>query len=83
MRDGLSWRLPDDLTVPYEGPRRAPRTLTFPEEHPRLLDSTGLYLTDPAEDVALASPARGPAVRPTAPSCRTPVPGGCSACSDG
>ncbi|MFD0332677.1 hypothetical protein ACFQZ0_02520 [Streptomyces erythrogriseus] len=31
MRDGLSWRLPDDLTVPYEGPRRAPRTLTFPE----------------------------------------------------
>ncbi|MGV9682338.1 WXG100-like domain-containing protein, partial [Streptomyces cellulosae] len=55
MRDGLSWRLPDDLTVPYEGPRRAPRTLTFPEgEHPRLLDSTGLYLTDPAEDVALA-----------------------------
>ncbi|MGQ4725172.1 WXG100-like domain-containing protein, partial [Streptomyces tunisiensis] len=55
MRDGLSWRLPDDLTVPYDGPRRAPRTLTFPEgEHPRLLDSTGLYLTDPAEDVALA-----------------------------
>ncbi|MYS49750.1 hypothetical protein GTW46_06640, partial [Streptomyces sp. SID6013] len=55
MRDGLSWRLPDDLTVPYAGPRRAPGTLTFPEgEHPRLLDSTGLYLTDPAEDVALA-----------------------------
>ncbi|MFD8803828.1 hypothetical protein ACFV0P_34985, partial [Streptomyces atroolivaceus] len=55
MRDGLSWRLPDDLTVPFTGPRRAPETLTFPDGvEPRLTDSTGLYLTAPPEDVALA-----------------------------
>ncbi|MEU3743316.1 hypothetical protein AB0E78_40490 [Streptomyces sp. NPDC032198] len=55
MRDGLSWRLPDDLTLPYTGPRRAPRTLTFPDGvEPRITDTTGLHLTDPPEDVALA-----------------------------
>ncbi|MGW6026513.1 WXG100-like domain-containing protein [Streptomyces sp. NPDC055214] len=55
MRDGLSWRLPDDLTVPYSGPRRAPKTLTFPDGvEPRMVDTTGLHLTDPPEDVALA-----------------------------
>ncbi|MGW5368849.1 lonely Cys domain-containing protein, partial [Streptomyces sp. NPDC004011] len=55
MRDGLSWRLPDDLTVPFEGPRRAPETLTFPDGTvPRLSDSAGLYLVDPPEDVAMA-----------------------------
>ncbi|MER6691427.1 hypothetical protein ABT329_20375, partial [Streptomyces minutiscleroticus] len=55
MRDGLSWRLPDELTVPFDGPRRAPETLTFPDGTvPRLSDSTGLYLVDPPEDVALA-----------------------------
>ncbi|MEU6313258.1 hypothetical protein ABZ873_20120, partial [Streptomyces sp. NPDC047014] len=55
MRDGLSWRLPDDLTVPYTGPRRAPRTLTFPDGvESRITDTTGLHLVDPPEDVALA-----------------------------
>ncbi|MER5891341.1 OTU domain-containing protein, partial [Streptomyces sp. NPDC001941] len=55
MRDGLSWRLPDDLTVPFTGPRRAPRTLTFPGGvEPRMSDTTGLHLTDPPEGVALA-----------------------------
>ncbi|MFF0023627.1 hypothetical protein ACFYQQ_24125 [Streptomyces sp. NPDC005496] len=55
MRDGLSWRLPDDLTVPYKGPRRAPRTLTFPDGvEPRITDITGLHLLDPPEDMALA-----------------------------
>ncbi|MFG2652069.1 hypothetical protein [Streptomyces sp. NPDC048436] len=55
MRDGLSWRLPDDLTVPYKGPRRAPETLTFPDGiEPRITDTTGLHLTDPPEDMALA-----------------------------
>ncbi|MFF3486480.1 hypothetical protein ACFYXC_24845, partial [Streptomyces sp. NPDC002701] len=55
MRDGLSWRLPDDLTVPYQGPRRAPTALTFPDGvEPRIMDTTGLHLTDPPEDIALA-----------------------------
>ncbi|NKQ27266.1 hypothetical protein HF200_23315, partial [Streptomyces galbus] len=55
MRDGLSWRLPDDLTVPFTGPRRAPRTLTFPDgTEPRVTDTGGLHLVDPPEDVALA-----------------------------
>ncbi|GFM95586.1 hypothetical protein Sfulv_03970 [Streptomyces fulvorobeus] len=55
MRDGLSWRLPDDLTVPFTGPRRAPETLTFPDGvEPRLTDSTGLHLTAAPEDIALA-----------------------------
>ncbi|MEV7653105.1 hypothetical protein AB0O39_02925 [Streptomyces anulatus] len=55
MRDGLSWRLPDDLTVPFKGPRRAPETLTFPDgAEPRIADTTALHLTDPPEDVALA-----------------------------
>ncbi|MFI1377297.1 hypothetical protein ACH4UY_35510, partial [Streptomyces longwoodensis] len=55
MRDGLSWRLPDDLTVPFKGPRRAPRTLTFPDgAGPRVTDTGGLHLVDPPEDVALA-----------------------------
>ncbi|MHC5256241.1 WXG100-like domain-containing protein [Streptomyces sp. UC4497] len=55
MRDGLSWRLPDDLTVPYKGTRRAPETLTFPDGvGPRMSDTTGLHLTDPPEDLALA-----------------------------
>ncbi|MGW2334791.1 hypothetical protein ACWCXS_12610 [Streptomyces sp. NPDC001685] len=55
MRDGLSWRLPDDLTVPFNGPRRAPRTLTFPDgTEPRMTDVTGLHLVDPPENVALA-----------------------------
>ncbi|MFZ3573432.1 hypothetical protein ACOKM5_41530 [Streptomyces sp. BH097] len=55
MRDGLSWRLPDDLTVPYTGTRRAPETLTFPDGvEPRMTDTTGLHLTDPPEDLALA-----------------------------
>ncbi|MFD4763288.1 lonely Cys domain-containing protein [Streptomyces sp. NPDC058439] len=55
MRDGLSWRLPDDLTVPYKGPQRAPKTLTFPDGvEPRITDTTGLHLTDPPEDTALA-----------------------------
>ncbi|MGV9642864.1 hypothetical protein [Streptomyces sp. NPDC003514] len=55
VRDGLSWRLPDDLTVPFGGPRRAPRTLTFPDgTEPRMTDTTGLHLVDPPEDVALA-----------------------------
>ncbi|MDT0386231.1 WXG100-like domain-containing protein [Streptomyces dubilierae] len=55
MRDGLSWRLPDDLTVPFKGPRRAPRTLTFPDgTEPRVTDITGLHLIDPPEDIALA-----------------------------
>ncbi|MEU3053734.1 hypothetical protein, partial [Streptomyces griseus] len=55
LRDGLSWRLPDDLTVPFAGPRRAPETLTFPDGvEPRIADTTALHLTDPPEDVALA-----------------------------
>ncbi|MFD1853504.1 hypothetical protein ACFSKR_06755 [Kitasatospora cinereorecta] len=55
MRDGLAWRLPDDLTVPFKGPRRAPETLTFPDGiEPRVADTTGLHLVDPPEDVALA-----------------------------
>ncbi|MFE4690582.1 lonely Cys domain-containing protein, partial [Streptomyces sp. NPDC056749] len=55
MRDGLSWRIPDDLTVPSKGPRRAPETLTFPDgAEPRMADTTGLHLVDPPEDVALA-----------------------------
>ncbi|WP_369275089.1 hypothetical protein AB5J55_38630 [Streptomyces sp. R11] len=55
MRDGLSWRLPDDFTVPFAGPRRAPETLTFPDGvEPRITDTTGLHLTDPPEDLALA-----------------------------
>ncbi|MCX3292220.1 hypothetical protein OR263_36895, partial [Streptomyces sp. NEAU-H22] len=55
VRDGLSWRLPDDLTVPYAGPRRAPRTLTFPDgREPRATDVTALHFTDPPEDLALA-----------------------------
>ncbi|WP_455357457.1 lonely Cys domain-containing protein, partial [Streptomyces sp. SYSU K217416] len=55
MRDGLSWRLPDEFTVPFTGPRRAPQTLTFPDGvEPRLTGSTGLYLTTPPEEVALA-----------------------------
>ncbi|WUH44065.1 hypothetical protein OHO27_03950 [Streptomyces sp. NBC_00443] len=55
MRDGLSWRLPDDLTVPFAGPRRAPETLTFPDGvEPRVSDTAGLHLTDPPEDLALA-----------------------------
>ncbi|WP_432192393.1 hypothetical protein [Streptomyces sp. bgisy027] len=55
MRDGLSWRLPDDLTVPYNGPRRAPETLTFPDgTEPRMTDTTALHLVDPPEDIALA-----------------------------
>ncbi|WP_051715143.1 hypothetical protein [Streptomyces sp. NRRL S-475] len=55
VRDGLSWRLPDDLTVPYAGPRRAPRTLTFPDgREPRATDITALHFTDPPEDLALA-----------------------------
>ncbi|MFH9010849.1 hypothetical protein ACH4C6_05695 [Streptomyces sp. NPDC017943] len=55
VRDGLGWRLPDDLTVPFQGPRRAPRTLTFPDgTEPRVTDVTGLHLVDPPEDVALA-----------------------------
>lgn len=55
MRDGLSWRLPDDLTVPFNGPRRAPETLTFPGGiEPRMTDTTGLHLVDPPEDIALA-----------------------------
>ncbi|MFE5813813.1 hypothetical protein ACFQ6S_10470 [Streptomyces sp. NPDC056479] len=55
MRDGLSWRLPDDLTIPFQGPRRAPETLTFPDGiEPRMADTTGLHLLDPPEDVALA-----------------------------
>ncbi|WP_405194652.1 hypothetical protein [Streptomyces anulatus] len=55
MRDGLSWRLPDDLTVPFKGPKRAPETLTFPDgAEPRITDTTALHLTDPPEDVALA-----------------------------
>ncbi|MFD5185382.1 hypothetical protein ACFWMQ_22820 [Streptomyces sp. NPDC058372] len=61
MRDGLSWRLPDDFTVPFTGPRRAPETLVFPDgREPRMLDSTGLYLADPPEDVALALSAARP-----------------------
>ncbi|WP_069738630.1 hypothetical protein [Streptomyces sp. EN27] len=55
MRDGLSWRLPDDLTVPFKGPKRAPETLTFPDgAEPRITDTTALHLTDPPEDVALS-----------------------------
>ncbi|MYW27853.1 hypothetical protein GT040_00845, partial [Streptomyces sp. SID2119] len=55
MRDGLSWRLPDDLTVPFNGPKRAPETLTFPNgAEPRITDTTALHLTDPPENVALA-----------------------------
>ncbi|MFE7449028.1 hypothetical protein [Streptomyces griseus] len=55
VRDGLSWRLPDDLTVPFSGPVRAPRTLTFPDGvEPRVSDTTALHLTDPPEEVALA-----------------------------
>uniref|UniRef100_UPI003D7453EB glycosyltransferase n=1 Tax=Streptomyces sp. bgisy032 TaxID=3413773 RepID=UPI003D7453EB len=55
VRDGLSWRLPDDLTVPFEGPRRAPKTLTFPDgQQPRATDITGLHFTDPPEDLAIA-----------------------------
>ncbi|MGW5924855.1 WXG100-like domain-containing protein [Streptomyces anulatus] len=55
VRDGLSWRLPDDLTVPFKGPKRAPETLTFPDgAEPRITDTTALHLTDPPEDVALA-----------------------------
>ncbi|MFY0513353.1 hypothetical protein ACOMD4_23625 [Streptomyces anulatus] len=55
VRDGLSWRLPDDLTVPFKGPKRAPETLTFPDgAEPRISDTTALHLTDPPEDVALA-----------------------------
>ncbi|WP_255311765.1 hypothetical protein, partial [Streptomyces sp. PTY087I2] len=55
LRDGLSWRLPDDLTVPFKGPKRAPETLTFPDGvEPRITDTTALHLTDPPEDVALA-----------------------------
>ncbi|MFE9241403.1 hypothetical protein [Streptomyces sp. NPDC007007] len=55
MRDGLSWRLPDDLTVPFRGPKRAPETLTFPDgAEPRIADTTALHLTDPPEDVAIA-----------------------------
>ncbi|MFE6919245.1 hypothetical protein ACFVDJ_35155, partial [Streptomyces rubiginosohelvolus] len=55
MRDGLSWRLPDDLTVPFKGPKRAPETLTFPDgAEPRITDTTALHLTDPPEDIALA-----------------------------
>ncbi|WP_399007626.1 hypothetical protein [Streptomyces sp. CB00271] len=55
MRDGLTWRLPDDLTVPFKGPKRAPDTLTFPDgAEPRITDTTALHLTDPPEDVALA-----------------------------
>ncbi|NEE07237.1 hypothetical protein G3M58_12360, partial [Streptomyces sp. SID7499] len=50
MRDGLSWRLPDDLTVPFKGPKRAPETLTFPDgAEPRIADTTALHLTDPPE----------------------------------
>ncbi|MEU2067231.1 hypothetical protein [Streptomyces anulatus] len=55
VRDGLSWRLPDDLTVPFKGPKRAPETLTFQGgAEPRIADTTALHLTDPPEDVALA-----------------------------
>ncbi|MET9742530.1 hypothetical protein ABZY90_30760 [Streptomyces sp. NPDC006422] len=55
VRDGLSWRLPDDLTVPYTGTRRAPETLTFPGGvEPRMVDTTGLHLTDPPEEIVLA-----------------------------
>ncbi|TGZ03477.1 hypothetical protein E5Z02_25925, partial [Streptomyces rhizosphaericola] len=55
LRDGLSWRLPDDLTVPFKGPKRAPETLTFPAGvEPRITDTTALHLTDPPEDVAIA-----------------------------
>ncbi|MEV1019295.1 hypothetical protein AB0J02_03020, partial [Streptomyces sp. NPDC050264] len=55
VRDGLSWRLPDDLTVPYKGTKRAPQTLTFPDGvEPRITETTGLHLTDPPEDLALA-----------------------------
>ncbi|MER6181915.1 hypothetical protein [Streptomyces sp. NPDC001652] len=55
LRDGLSWRLPDDLTVPFNGPRRAPWTLTFPDgTEARMTDTTGLHLVDPPEDIALA-----------------------------
>ncbi|MFD5571704.1 WXG100-like domain-containing protein [Streptomyces cadmiisoli] len=55
VRDGLSWRLPDDFTVSFTGPRRAPQTLTFPDGvEPRVTDITGLHLTDAPEDVALA-----------------------------
>ncbi|WP_245170729.1 hypothetical protein [Streptomyces anulatus] len=54
VRDGLSWRLPDDLTVPFTGPKRAPGTLTFPDGvEPRISDTAALHLTDPPEDVAL------------------------------
>ncbi|WP_435615134.1 hypothetical protein [Streptomyces coelicoflavus] len=55
MRDGLSWRLPTDLTVPFAGPRRAPKKLTFPDGvGPRLTETAGLHLTDPPEELALA-----------------------------
>ncbi|WP_318198424.1 hypothetical protein [Streptomyces sp. MCL20-2] len=55
MRDGLSWRLPDDLTVPFTGPKRAPESLTFPDgAEPRITDTTALHLTDPPEDIAIA-----------------------------
>ncbi len=67
MRDGLSWRLPDDLTVPFKGPKRAPETLTFPDgAEPRIADTTALHLTDPPEDVALAISGARAEVRPTA-----------------
>ncbi|MEV6618377.1 glycosyltransferase, partial [Streptomyces sp. NPDC051051] len=55
VRDGLSWRLPDDLTVAFKGPRRAPRTLTFPDGvEPRATTIAGLHLVDPPEDLAIA-----------------------------
>ncbi|GAA2348882.1 hypothetical protein OKJ48_11235 [Streptomyces kunmingensis] len=55
VRDGLSRRLPDDLTVPYAGTKRAPETLTFPKGvEPRITETTGLHLTDPPEKLALA-----------------------------
>ncbi|MFC8414804.1 hypothetical protein ACFUJ2_15005, partial [Streptomyces coelicoflavus] len=55
VRDGLTWRLPDALTVPFKGPRRAPKTLTFPDgREPRVSDTTGLHLVDPPEDLVLA-----------------------------
>ncbi|MGC0361510.1 hypothetical protein RKD25_008885 [Streptomyces sp. SAI-124] len=55
VRDGLSWRLPDVLTVPSEGLRRAPESLTFPDGvESRAGGAIALHLTDPPEDLALA-----------------------------
>ncbi|MDQ0988454.1 hypothetical protein [Streptomyces sp. V2I9] len=68
VRAGLTWRLQDTLTEPYDGPDRAPERIDFREgDLPRVSDTEAVYFQDAPESLVL--PMSG--VRPGSTAHRT------------